>query len=395
MRGSVYKRGSTWTAQFTFGTYKAGNRRTMSKGGFGRRKDAQAWLTDQLARYGKGDKGVLVRPSQQTVAEFLADWLEIQRRVRKPSTAGGYANVVRSWVVPHIGHVPLADLDWRVFVKLYDHLRCEGGRPTKAAKVRAAATGAKPVGSPLGTRTIQSVHVLLRSALGHAVERELLQVNPTDRIPKDLRPTHKRELAEDKHWEPDQAARFLDSTRDDRWHALWALGLDTGARRGELLALRWSDIDWDARTVRITRNRVVVNGEVVEGTPKSKRSIRDVDIDMAVPALRRWQRDQLADTGRSEFVFTDEMGGPVRPDRVNHLFRQACKAIGVPNIGPHGMRHTAATLMLGADLPLHVVAHRLGHADTSITASLYAHVLERQRTGAAQALTALYRSESP
>jgi hypothetical protein len=145
----------------------------------------------------------------------------------------------------------------------------------------------KLVGSPLGTRTIQSVHVLLRSALGHAVELELLQVNSTDRIPKDLRPRHKPELAEGKHWEPDQAARFLDSTRDDRWHALWALGLDTGARRGELLALRWSDIDWDGRTVSITRNRVVVNGEVVEGTPKSKRSIRDVDIDMAVPALRR------------------------------------------------------------------------------------------------------------
>lgn len=82
----------------------------------------------------------------------------------------------------------------------------------------------KLVGSPLGTRTIQSVHVLLRSALGHAVELELLQVNPTDRIPKDLRPRHKPELAEGKHWEPDQAARFLDSTQDDRWHALWALG---------------------------------------------------------------------------------------------------------------------------------------------------------------------------
>jgi hypothetical protein len=89
---------------------------------------------------------------------------------------------------------------------------------------------------------------------------------------------------------------------------LWALGLDTGARSGELLALRWSDVDWDARTVHIDKNRVVVNGQVVEGTPKSKRSTRVV-----------------------------------------------------------------------------------GHADTSITATLYAHVLDKQRTGAAQALTALYR----
>jgi integrase len=392
VRGSVYKRGSTWTWQFTVGTYKAGNRRTVSHGGYPTKKAAALDLADALARLGKGDKRVLVKASKQTLGEYLDDWLEVQRRVRKPSTAGGYANIVNSWVKSQpISHAPLADLDWRAFVKLYDDLRAHGGRPTKAARARAAATGTKPVGRPLGPRTIQSVHVLLRSALAHAVEQELLQVNPTDRIPKDLRPTHRPELAEGKHWEPDQAARFLEATRDDRWHALWALGLDTGARRGELLALRWSDVDWDARTVNIDKNRVVVNGQVVEGTPKSKRSTRVVDIDMAVPALRRWQKDQLADTGRSEFIFTDELGDPVRPDRVNHLFRQACKAAGVPDIGPHGMRHTAATLMLGADVPLHVVSQRLGHADTSITATLYAHVLDKQRTGAAQALTALYR----
>jgi integrase len=396
MKGSVYQRGKSWTAQFTVGTYAKNNRRTISKGGFARKRDAQAWLTEQLARYGKGDRSVTVRPSSQTLADFLGDWLEVQRRTRKPSTVGGYENIVRSWVVPHIGEVQLCDLDWRVFVGLYDHLRREGGRPTKAARVRAAATGTKPVGSPLGSRTVQSVHVLLRSALGHAVERELLQVNPTDRIPKALRPTHKPTLAEGKHWEPGQAARFLEATRDDRWHALWALGLDTGARRGELLALRWADVDWDARTVHITKNRVVVNGDVVEGTPKSKRSVRDVNIGArAVAALRRWQRDQLADTGRSEFVFTDELGEPVRPDRVNHLMRQATKRAGVPDVGPHGMRHTAATLMLHAGLPLHVVSQRLGHADTSVTASLYAHVLKDQQTGAGDVMDqALYGAGS-
>jgi integrase len=344
---------------------------------------------------GKGDKRVLVKASTQTVADYLTGWLEGRRHTLKPSTLGGYENVARSWIVPHIGVVPLADLDWRVLVKLYDHLRREGGRPTKAARVKAAAYGTKPVGRPLGSRTIQSVHVLVRSALADAVEAGLLQVNPADQIPKRQRPTHRATRADGKHWEPAEAAGFLEHTRFDRWHALWALGLDTGARRGELLGLRWADVKWDERVIEFSRNRVVVNGNVVEGTPKSGKS-RRVDVGAeTVAALRHWAKQQLADTGRSEFVFTDELGEPVRPDRTNHLFSQACAAAVLRDIGPHGLRHTSATLALKAGVPLHVVSQRLGHADTTITANLYSHVLEGQQADAAQALAAvLYRSGS-
>jgi integrase len=203
-------------------------------------------------------------------------------------------------------------------------------------------------------RTARMVHVLLRSALVDAVETGLLQVNPADAIPKKQRPTHRAGKAAGKHWEPAEAATFLQGTRFDRWAPLWALGLDTGARRGELLAVRWGDVDWDTPAVEFSRNRVVVNGDVVEGTPKSGEP-RRVDIGAeTVAALRHWRKAQLANTGASEFVFTDELGQPIHPDRVNHLFRQACKAAvrqackaaGVSDIGPHGMRHTSATLAL-------------------------------------------------
>jgi integrase len=130
----------------------------------------------------------------------------------------------------------------------------QGGRPTKAARVKAAATGAKPVGRPLGSRTIQSVHVVLRRALADAVEAGLLQVNPADTIPKKQRPTHRPPKAAGKHWEPGEAAQFLQASRFDCWHPLWALGLDTGARRGELLALRWGDVDLEARTVEFSKS---------------------------------------------------------------------------------------------------------------------------------------------
>jgi integrase len=395
VRGSVYKRGSTWTWQFTVGSVKAGNRRTVSRGGYPTKKAASLDLADALARLGKGDKRVLVKASSTPLAEYLAGWLEGQRHRLKPSTIGGYENVTRSWIVPHIGEVRLVDIDWQVLTRLYDDLRAHGGRPAKAARVRAAATGTKPVGRPLGSRTIQSVHVLLRSALAEAVEAGLLQVNPADQIPKRQRPTHRHTKAEGKYWEPGEAHRFLVSTAEDRWHALWALGLNTGARRGELLALRWHDVDRDTGKITFSRNRVVVNGDVVEGTPKSGKSRRvDVDPDTLI-VLRHWAKRQLAETGRSEFIFTDEIGEPVRPDRVNHLFSQACATAGVRDIGPHGMRHTAATLLLRAGVPLHVVSERLGHADTTITASLYAHVLQGQQADAAQALgSILYGTSS-
>jgi integrase len=154
-----------------------------------------------------------------------------------------------------------------------------------------------------------------------------------------------------------------------------------------LLALRWSDVDWDTRTVRITKNRVVVNGEVVEGAPKTKRSRRTVSISAeTVAVLRRWR---LAQTP-SDYVFTDELDEPVRPDRVNHLFRQACGAAGVSDIGRHGMRHTSATLALKAGVPLHVVSARLGHSSTTITADLYGHVLEGQDADVTTALAAVF-----
>jgi integrase len=102
--------------------------------------------------------------------------------------------------------------------------------------------------------------------------------------------------------------------------------------------------------------------------------------------LRRWR---LAQTP-SDYVFTDELDEPVRPDRVNHLFRQACGAAGVSDIGRHGMRHTSATLALKAGVPLHVVSARLGHSSTTITADLYGHVLEGQDADVTTALAAVF-----
>jgi integrase len=387
-------RGSTWTYQFAVGSAKDGTRRTISKGGFARRKDADAALADALARFGKGDRRVLNRPSNQPLADYLMGWLESRRPALKPSTLAGYEAVVRSWVVPHVGAVRLADVTPTVLTKLYTHLRAQGGRPRPAERKRARIMGERPVGTPLGTRSVQSVHTVFHMALTDAVEAGLLQVNPTTQIPKRQRPTHRNRRQADKHWDADEAARFLAVTTGDRLHPLWALLLDTGCRRGEVCALRWTGgVDLDAGLVTVRANRVHAGRRIVEGTTKTDR-VRSVDLDLrTVAVLRRWQTDQrkerlAAGSGwvDSGYVFTNEIGEPIRPDSLTYAFGKACRAASVPDIGVHGLRHTAATLLLAAGVQPHVVQERLGHADISITLGLYSHALPQQRADAARLL---------
>jgi integrase len=198
----------------------------------------------------------------------------------------------------------------------------------------------------------------------------------------------------DRHWDADQAARFLGATTGDRLHPLWALLLDTGCRRDEVCALRWTgDVDLDAGLVTIRANRVHAGRRVVEGTTKTDR-VRSVDLDpRTVQVLRGWRKAQTAErlaagpgSVDSGYVFTNEIGEPIRPDSLTYAFAKATRAAGVPDIGVHGLRHTAATLLLAAGIQPHVVQERLGHADIAITLGLYSHALPKQRADAARLL---------
>ena len=199
-------------------------------------------------------------------------------------------------------------------------------------------------------------------------------------------------------WAPAQLAAFLATARSHRLFAFYHLAAYTGARRGELLNLRWRDIDLDGQEARITGSAAVIAGQRLEGTTKSGRS-RTVSIDVGTVQVLRDHRKRQAQErltvgpewkGTDDYVFCTAWGEPIHPDTVSSLMATLIKLHNdkhpdgsLPHARLHDLRHVHATTLLLAGIPVHVVAARLGHADPSITLRVYAHVISNQLSEAA------------
>ena len=306
MRGHVYKRGQSWTVVHDEPS-DVGKRRQRSKGGFATRREAQRYLNDQLSRL---DQGSYSAPSKLTVREFLeGEWLPAVESTIRPNTAAAYERSVRLHIQPHVGAIRLQSLSGGQITALYRTLEQEG----------------------LGVSTIRSVHTVMSRALRDA-ER-------WGRVPRNVAklagpPTQGRTRAT--AWTASELRRFLDHTRDDRLFALWRTTATTGMRRGELLGLTWRTLDLDGGRLSVEHQLMATRGGVRFGPPKSARSSRTVALDPeTVEVLRRHratqllERDFAADAYRDgDFVFCDELGGPIRPETLSRLFTARRKAAG-------------------------------------------------------------------
>lgn len=303
-----------------------------------------------------------------TVGAYLADWLEIQRHRLQPTTLKSYRGNVVRYLSPRIGDVAIGDLDIRQLERLYADLMARGGKD----------------GRPLSRRTVEYAAATLRSALNDAVRTGLLDRNPASlaRLPK-IDPTSTTEDDDLQVWTADEVRAFLDQIHGHRLYDLWVVALGTGMRRGELLGLRWQDVDLEGRTIHVRRALQVVDGVVRLKRTKTSRS-RSLRIDgRVVEVLDRRQRlqaihreaagDRWAD--RWGLVFTEEDGTHLSPMNVSVSFRWLVRQVDVPTIRLHDLRHTHATLLLQAGVPIKVVSERLGHTTIGVTLDVYTHVL--------------------
>ncbi len=315
-------------------------------------------------------------PSKQTVTDFIETWMTAVKGELADSAWANYGAVLRTYVLPRIGAVRLADLTPQRVQALYVEL-LEGG---------------KRDGSPLSARSVLQVHRTLHRALGDAVRWRLLTRNPAHGV----RPP-RVEQKEMTAWSPEDARTFLVATASDRLAALWVVALNSGMRRGELAGLRWADVDLDDRAIAVRQQRTTAHYRVVVAEPKA-RSRRVIPVDAAVvEALRAHRLRQLeerlcAGPGwfDSGYVFVDEVGQPYHPERLRVLFERACRAVGVPVIRLHDLRHTMATAALQAGIHPKVVQERLGHSSIAITLDTYSHVAPTLQREAADKLGQLF-----
>ncbi len=381
LKDGLIRRGKTWSYVIRV-TDTRGVSRPRWVGGFP--TEAAAKAARDAARVA-ARRGEYVDHNRITVEAFLTEWIAAHALEIKPKTRSTYERIIRGYVVPRIGRMQLQSVRPATLSDLYRELLESGGQD----------------GRPLSVRSVNYVHAVLRKAFNDAVRVEmLLTSNPAERA---KRPKQRGDGPPPELWTAEQLAAFLEFASEHRLFAYFRLAAYTGARRGELLNLRWADVKLgSAPSVTLRGTVSTVDGVRIEGSTKGGRS-RTVSIDAGtVEVLKRHQAAQLHERSvagvswvEGDHVFRMQIGAPLHTDTPTPLFRklisrynQQARREGrpeLPVIRLHDLRHLHATLLLKAGIPVHVVAHRLGHADPSITLRVYAHVLEGQDTEVAEA----------
>jgi integrase len=381
LRDGVMKRGSTWSYVIRVKDPETGISKPKWVGGFATEAEAKAARDEGRVMARRGE---YIDRNQVTVTEYLDDWIGSHAREIKPRTLLDYRACIRLYVIPRIGHLPIQAVRPSTITKLYRDLLTSGGRD----------------GQPLAVATVTHLHAVLRKAFRDAaIVDELIGSNPVERAKRPRAQAHEPGTV----WTVAQLRAFLDTARQHRLFAFFHVAAYTGARRGELLNIRWTDIDLDAKKITVTGSTAVIGGERVNGTTKSGRT-RVVSIDdETVAVLHQRKADQAAEQlqagdswrgTKDGYVFTTGWGEPVYPDTVTSLMAKLVHAHNEPDQGPpaedqllharlHDLRHLHATTLLLSGVPVHVVASRLGHADPAITLRVYAHVIRSAEAAAA------------
>ena len=367
MAGTVERYGKGFRYRVQLGADPGtGKRRWATKGGFATEKDATKAMPRVIVA---ADDGLVVKRSTLRLGQYLTEWLERVTPDLKATTAAGYGRAVTK-LDDKLGQVRVQDLTPLQIEQVYVGLVKDG----------------------LAPKTVRNLHSVLRRALADAERLGLVIRNAAAAARPPSVPHH-----EQRTWSATELNTFLATVSDHRLLASFVVFATTGMRRGEVLGLRWSDVDLANGRLSVVNTITTVNGRPVETSTKTKKSRRRVSLDAAtLGALRAHQERQdierasagsaWSDTG---LVFTREDGSAIHPDRFSHWFADLVEKAGVPPIRLHDLRHTHATLALEAGVHPKVVSERLGHATVGITLDLYSHVTPSLDELAAETIAAL------
>lgn len=367
-----------WYVVVELGRADDGRRRQKWHGGYRTRKDAEVARAKLV---GELHAGTYREPSRLTLREWVEDtWLPTIRTQLKPSTFDSYQRNITQHVLPRLGCHKLSEITPPSLSMLYAEL-LESGRRSGS-------------GGGLSPKTVRYIHTIAHKALADAVDAGVLAVNVAERA----KPPRPRSIApsEVMFWEPVELRSFLAMVNGHRLEAAWHLSAMTGMRRGEVLGLRWRDLDLNSQRVHVRQALVSVSYEIVLSSPKNHQA-RVIDIDQGtVEHLRaHWLRQQRerdewgAAYADSALVFCKENGTPIHPQTFTQTFERIIEKSPLPRIRLHDLRHTHATIALRAGVPVKVISERLGHESPAFTLKQYAHVIPGMQAEAAAQIAAL------
>lgn len=310
-----------------------------------------------------------------TVGTFLLDlWLPAIRPTVKPSTFSGYEAIVRNHILPKLGFVTLRQIKAEQLNVFYGYLLTSGHAIN---------------GGGLAAPSVIRVHAVLRRALRDAVRWDYLKENPATRAdpPKQKMTSHQMNT-----WTASELTVFLQESSADADKYLWLLLAMTGMRRGEVLGLRWQDLDLDQGLITVRQTVTAIGGERVFSTPKTSRGRRVVALDAStVTVLRRWRAQYSRDA--TDLIFCEKDGTPLFGPAVTKRFNKIVDQAELPRIRLHDLRHTHATLALQLGIHPKIVSERLGHSTVAFTLDIYSHATPHMQSEAAERFGTLLNGE--
>jgi len=354
--GSVFKRGNRWVAQVGSGK----NRETKY---FETQKDANAWRHTIIEQR---RQGLVFAGSKVSLSKFLDEWLVVAKTSVRPNTYQQYSQVVHQHIIPVLGEIVLRDLRPDHVQSLYTNKLANGVSPN----------------------TTRMIHAVIHRALNHALKLGLTYRNVADSV---TRPKVVRK--EMKTLNDYQVRQLIQVAESEQMRLLLWVAVVTGLRQGELLGLKWSDLDWTSRRIQVQRQVQRRKGDgLVFCEPKSASGRRVIVLGKStIEKLREYKNNQLKERillGEKwqdyDLIFPSPIGTPFDPSNVLKAYKDCLKRAGLPNLRFHDLRHSAATLMLQQGVNPKIVSERLGHSDISLTLNTYSHVLPPMQEEAAE-----------
>ena len=304
-----------------------------------------------------------------TAAQWLDFWYQnyVKPQIR-PTTQANYEAKIYQHIIPELGKIPLNQLAQKDLQQFYARMKTAG---------RLIRT--EQFGKGLSDSMVRGLHAACRSALEKAVQEELIRTNPA--VGCKLPPKRGREM---QVLGREELQRFLIQAKADGYFELFLLELTTGLRRGELLALLWTDLDVENMTISVSKQVNRINGELVVSQPKTPNSVRKLAIPQRAVELLV---EEHAKHPHSPYLFVSPKTGTMfDPDSFRHTHEKILKAIGAEHIRFHDLRHTFATLSLKYGVDVKTLSGALGHYDAGFTLSTYTHATEGMKRSAADTI---------